>query len=117
MSETAPTPGREMTRETTPEQIRLNQKLAVLCILYATRDVPPAEKTAAFDDFNAELARLVEDAERLDWLNGRLNWFTTQGPGHDPHYANIRERIDAARPMAAKMAAARQAMNDAPEPT
>ncbi len=45
----------------------------------------------------SQLAEAQRDTERLDWLNGRLNWFTTQGPGHDPKYADIRERIDAAR--------------------
>ncbi len=53
----------------------------------------------ATENFNlrSQLAEAQRDTERLDWLNGRLNWFTTQGPGHDPKYADIRERIDAAR--------------------
>lgn len=44
----------------------------------------------------AALSEARKDTERLDWLNGRVSWFT-QHFAYAHKYANVRESIDAAR--------------------
>jgi hypothetical protein len=72
----------------------LNENQRESCFAIASWAQAKCVASRAIVEREREEAR--KDAERLNWLNGRVSWFIATH-AFNPDYPNVREAIDAAR--------------------